>query len=264
VSSGQEEDGANTQSEGDHKATTANQSASNTASWAQKQHEPNPKQYSRCKCLQCANNLLFLLISPFYYPVRWFTKLQQIDKFTFIVAVFTVILAAATCIQVWAFIQSERAFVTIAAFNIEGGPLSSGKQVSITIRVINPGKGVGIVTDLRAILDIRDADKELPVEPEYGHADESVVPPIPSGAAIPRNFEFYIKGNPGGALTEKQVTEINSGHSFMRIYGYIEYTDDFWIVGNRRFGYCAIYNPKGTPSMPLFNVCIEKAYTYVK
>ena len=83
---------------------------------------------------------------------RWVPS--PITFFTAVLAFFTVVLAISTSIQVWAFIESERAFVNIDIVGVEGGRSRRGGQSycgSSTDRVSSLGqiaeRLLGIILD---------------------------------------------------------------------------------------------------------------------
>ena len=91
-------------------------------------------------------SMIFPALNWWPHPVRWFRSLDSTEKFTFVVAVFTAVLALATCVQVWAFIQSERAFLVVDNPRFRTGePTADRPDLIMTLK--NPGKKVAAVQE---------------------------------------------------------------------------------------------------------------------
>jgi hypothetical protein len=123
---------------------------------------------------------IMLLISLNLHPVIWFRKLSSMDKFTLFVALFTGIVALATLTQVWAFIQSERAYLLVTDANFLHGEPSAGRE-GFHLRLVmkNVGKHVAVITEFNTTPIFHVHAKKLPDTPQYmPQPITSVVPPI--------------------------------------------------------------------------------------
>jgi hypothetical protein len=75
----------------------------------------------------------------------WYGELSNIDKFTFIVAIFTGLLCIVAALQYLAFIHSERPFLTTSEILMDNGEPSTDRQFSAQIFFKNSGKHVAVV-----------------------------------------------------------------------------------------------------------------------
>ena len=101
-----------------------------------------------------------------YSPVRWFRSLTSIEKFTFVLAIFTVLLALVSCLQVWAFIQSERAFLFVLTPKFDGG-FAPHKPLVLLADIKNSGRSTGFINDFNVTLKVVASNDKLPREPKY-------------------------------------------------------------------------------------------------
>lgn len=178
-------------------------------------------------------------------PIRWWGSLVPIDKFTFVVAFFTGLLFIATSIQVWAFIQSERAFISLDSVTIN--KLEAGKPLVIQIVVKNSGKS----TATTAVV-FYNSDIQLPLHRKYG-PNKAELPPVISGGTI--TFRFF---NPD-PLTEDNIRALATGAIDFYVWGYIAFEDEFSIFGHRIVGFCVVHDRDSGIG---FETCHTKEYTY--
>jgi hypothetical protein len=111
----------------------------------------------------------------------WYGELSNIDKFTFIVAIFTGLLCIVAALQYLAFINSERPFLTTSEILMDNGEPSTDRQFSAQISLKNSGKHVAVVSELRGTLLYAITTPELPKYPEYHEVSQVVVSPISPG-----------------------------------------------------------------------------------
>jgi hypothetical protein len=93
----------------------------------------------------------------------------------------------------------------------------------------------------------------LPQKPVYKDEASFGVPrPIPADTTVPVN-----DGIPW-AFTQDQIDGIRAGKGRLSFYGYLKYSDLFWIFGARTTGYCFTYAPIDAQ----WSTCLEPDYTY--
>jgi hypothetical protein len=92
---------------------------------------------------------------------RWIPS--PITFFTAVLAIFTIVLAISTSVQVWAFIESERAFVTIDIVGVEGGKILEAQPVVLNLSVRNFGRESAFMEE--AVISYQLG--ALPREPRY-------------------------------------------------------------------------------------------------
>ena len=175
----------------------------------------------------------------FFGLVKWFYGLEPIEKFTAILCVIGVF-------QLLAFIQSERAFLSVANMK----PINQNSVATFPLRVGIKNGGKSTATGILKIY-IRPI---LPETPEYKDGSETPLPPITAGDVSTVFFDLPIPAN--------DIARIKSGDLPFYIFGTIEYSDEFY--GKRTTGFCYVFNPKSDPTDSLFNGCKQQKYTYAK
>lgn len=181
-------------------------------------------------------------------PISWFYRLGPIEKFT-----------AALCIlgafQVWAFIQSERAFVFPSNIAF-ADPLDSVLEVmplELRIEIENSGRSPARIRKLTIAVT-----HELPPEPEYTHGIDSAqfaFPPIPVNQKISQVIPFSI----WPTITARAVGD---GNKEFYAFGKIEYGDDYWLWLNRTSNFCFRYiADRADHSKSHFRTCTQPKYT---
>jgi hypothetical protein len=185
-------------------------------------------------------------------------------RWTRVVGVFTAVLAALGAIQCWAFIQSERAFIAPAAFRLTTDELKPNVPVVLNLEIKNSGKSTGFVKELNITTWFYEKSRSLPDEPKYLKGRDISPGPIVAGTAYKVRFEIGgLNSAPQLILTDADVGRIKDGRLRLFLVGFISYVDDFTIYGERRLGFCAVYNPDGDSSTR-FDSCPNKGYTYVR
>jgi hypothetical protein len=211
---------------------------------APQQHQNNSKP------LRYIDKAIGWAISPFV----WGYRLAPIEKFT-------AVLCLLGGFQIWAFIQSERAFVTPTELRFDG-PLVAGKEVQLVVALKNGGKGTGFITDGVSNAKFLAAGQNLPLKPAYVRAfPQSPGPVLPGGTMTMLIQPSGARGETRLTFQENDVAEIVSQKIKMYIFGFVTYDDDFsFLLGKKTTGYCFIYKPDST-ILPFYN-CPESAYTY--
>jgi hypothetical protein len=191
---------------------------------------------------------------------------QKLEKgmlrWTRVVGVFTSVLAIVGGIQAWAFIQSERAFLSLAAMQFDGVHLAAEKRVTILVDVKNSGRSTGFVTDFNITTTITPSATKLPKIPDYQQGPGIAVGPIVAAGtkkviANPRG----LNNAPTLILPQDVAASIKSKTLLVYIFGYISYTDEFTLFGPRKSGFCYLYIPdRGNES--IFDDCPYAEYTY--
>ena len=59
-------------------------------------------------------------------------------------------------------------------------------------------------------------------------------------------------GSEGMLIDAYNYSIINDGIASLDMFGYIDYTDDFSILGKRRVGFCEVYDPKNRLGLGAF------------
>ena len=178
-------------------------------------------------------------------------------RWTRIVGLFTASLAVVAGLQFWAFVQTERAFLSVVNLAIDGGLPGIGNQsVRVFFQIKNSGRSTGFPD--RSVLAMRFGP--LPSKPVYGVEPQLAALPVPvDGIAI--NHDMVILGGP---LSKADVEGVKAGTIRMSLFGYISYSDTFWFFGNRTTAFCFNYTPMPMPpGASQFDTCPERGYTYV-
>jgi hypothetical protein len=162
---------------------------------------------------------------------KWTRVVGRWTRGMVIVGVLTV---GVLSLQAWAFIQSERAYLIVDRFAFDGG-LTPDKQIALGYMIKNTGRSAAEITDtsvsIGAVLHGYDRLKEV---------NEN---PIPAGGESVQLYKsLKLDGSPN-ILSQSDIDEIKSGKIKFYVYGFIEYRDDFSILGKRKNFFCYIYLP---------------------
>jgi hypothetical protein len=177
-------------------------------------------------------------------------------RWTSAVGLFTGVLALLAALQLWAFVQSERAFLSVAGISIDGGllPKAGDPSYRVTMQVRNAGRNTAFVD--RLLLDeAYGPTQPMPQQPEYKDEPRlGVPPPIPADTTVPANDHMQ------RSYTQDEIDRIKAGTSRLSLFGYIKYTDELWLFGNKTTGFCFVYSSIDAQ----WTTCPERDYTYVK
>jgi hypothetical protein len=131
------------------------------------------------------------------------------------------------------------------------------------MRIKNSGKSTAFVEDILTNGKFLKATEKLPPKPEYvpdpdvrgGHI-------LAGGFADVRTEPRGLHGEAHLILSEADIAAIRDGSYKFYLFGYVSFGDDFSILGNRKNGYCAVFNPSAGSPATQFDRCSEGAYTY--
>ena len=180
---------------------------------------------------------------------------RSMVRWTRAVRLFTFALAVVAALQFWAFVQSERAFLSVAGVSIDGGlPKAGDPTPHVVMQIKNSGRNTAFVD--RVLLDeAYGLNGPLSQKPNYkDETDPGVPPPIPADTTVPRNNHLP------KTFTQDEIDAVKAGKNRLALFGYITYTDTFWLFGSRTTGFCYTYSP----DVSQLATCPERAYTYVK
>jgi hypothetical protein len=173
---------------------------------------------------------------------------QGMVRWTRVVGVFTGVLAVVGFVQAWAFIQSERAFVSVASMSYHA-PVAPEKIAVFDLQIRNSGRSTANIKH-----NIYTVSYSIGGTPNYpGETEVSLSPVVPGGF-----IQFQIKTP---TLADDAFNALG-GQSQFFIYGRIDYEDDFSIFGLKKSGWCFVFDPKGNPAVSQFNSCNNSKYTY--
>lgn len=181
--------------------------------------------------------------------------LEPIDRFTRLVAWFTGGLVLIGGLNVWAFIQSEKSFLSVK-FDPLG--LEAGKPIEIGLTIHNSGHSEAMVMNFITNLHL---NKTLPQVPDYRtNTDPIISPPIERDGTTKITFSPIV-GIQAVAASEDQVRALNSRQLNLYVFGFIRYKDAFTPFGST-VGFCAVYKPPHGSIPPTWETCQENSYTY--
>jgi hypothetical protein len=180
-----------------------------------------------------------------------------------LVALFTGLLVFIGFLQVWTFIHSDRAYLSVRGFTLKHGAISAGVPIIVLFDVRNTGRHPARVEDFRGELS-----GQLPRHPRQ--TDYEAPPSINVERFIPANDVFHSSmgvesGTPPPLIfRQSQINELNNGaHFYFR--GFVTYDDGYQIPilhPARIFWFCAVYDPHAVGDSPLFRYCANDEYQY--
>ncbi len=172
---------------------------------------------------------------------------------TAVIALFTVVMAAAIIFQLRATHRQERAWIAIESIDVPEElshyTLMFPMNIDLGYVFKNFGNTPAKLTDSRLIFRLVTSIDDLPSQPNYGPKQEYPRFPLDGGLMVP-NITFELRQafqGPDGtpALSNEDLTAIRSGAKALVSYGFIEYRDAFDKRHETRF--CHIYRVlKGT------------------
>jgi hypothetical protein len=178
---------------------------------------------------------------------------------TRVVGIFTAVLAAVAPFQYWAFVQSERAFLSVTSLAIDGDfPKPGDKLVRVFFQVKNSGKSAAYANYVTLSMALG----HLPDAPYYGNEQQRAHPPIAPEAIAPDRDDVILSR----PLTQADIDAVKAGTARLSFFGFMTYTDvfQFWPIFPRKtYGFCFTYSATPTGASP-FVTCPELAYTYQK
>src|SRR5262249_34841030 len=146
--------------------------------------------------------------------------------------------------QTWAFIQSERAILTIAGIKIQGDVLSSQNNLVLILDIRNGGRSSAFIDDLNVTSAVLNANTPMPASPNYLSGHFSATGPIAPGQT--RTSIQAVKDSDAPViLSNQQAESIQNGSVRFYVYGYIKFSDEFTVLGPKNVGFCSVYTPQG-------------------
>jgi hypothetical protein len=193
---------------------------------------------------------------------RFYRDYEPIEKFTFWLMLATLGLVAVGGLQVWSFVESERAALTINLTGIEGEKLAVGKPIVVQVSIENSGKGIAFFQD--GAVDTR-TSQLIPEKPQYLMGTFDVQGPIAAGATV--SGTVAVKNHLGNIaiLTQPVVDDLNGGAHTAFAYGYIRYNDGFSklpFFGSKAIYFCGRMVTNGGLAPVTFNGCGNPAYVH--
>jgi hypothetical protein len=136
---------------------------------------------------------------------------EPVALFTAVLTVFTGVLMLVGALQTWAFVVSERAFLTVGNFTMSIAP---DVPLAVIFALKNTGKSVGSIIDFNIAFS-----NSLAPKPDYAVPLSGLyIGPILPGADNP---QIYRPNNnaPLWKLTQTELNDIKSGKQQLFIYG---------------------------------------------
>lgn len=189
---------------------------------------------------------------------KTFRNPDRMVRFTWWVAAFTFCLACVGLIQAWAFIQSERAFLSVTGFQIEGG-LTANKPLAFLFGIKNSGRSAATISGL----DI--ATGSAVIWPPPDKLSSLAINAIPAGDV---QYEIYNPRFGSGApvvFPEPMFSLIQDGKSKIYVYGLIRFDDEFSIFWGREVSFCYLHIPqRSAPTNTMFGGCTHQELAQIK
>jgi hypothetical protein len=166
------------------------------------------------------------------------------------VAAFTAVLCLIGGFQVWAFIQSERAFLSISAANI----LSTGNDSPLIIGFELSNGGRSVAT---GHINFYSRMRSLPSTPDYSNPLIMAYSPVVAGGIDRPSINV--------PLPSSDIAEIRGGQQPFFIYGIIYFSDVFTFFGPKQVGFCLRFREiNAPPVVSFFGTCTESAYSFAR
>jgi hypothetical protein len=182
---------------------------------------------------------------------------DPIALFTAVLAIFTCILTIVGGIQAWAFIASERAFVSVTSLDLSRIANAADQPVEIPLVAVDSGRSSARVTAFNVTLM-----SSLPPKPQYIPISHFSIKPL----MVNTPEILLYRASPGPwlwKLSKAEIDKIENGEQKLFIFGYVKYRDDYSLWGDKETGFCFRYIPKPiTPNWHL-ETCDNEAYTFV-
>ncbi len=194
------------------------------------------------------------------YHKFWFKELAPEARFAGWVARLTLVLCIIGAVQTWAFLESERANLTIQNSGPFDFPQKPGVALVVSMAIQNAGKSTARVVENTTNFWLNDSP--LPEKPIYTSCNCAIPLAIVGGNAIHTIF-WPRSGDSRITLTPDQYARIKGGTLPIYIYGFITYRDAFsFLLGSRTLGFCMVYEPTNDATTGAFNSCSNLRYSY--
>lgn len=187
-------------------------------------------------------------------PWWLFWQKDRVAGFTAWIAIFTTIIALVGVFQAWAFVRSERAFLTVDSGDtgdVSAAEILAGHPFTVTLVVKNSGHSFAVVKYMDIYANVY---KTLPDKPLYGaHSAKRAQPIAGEGRWNSTTNSMNVSA--------KQVNELKAG-SKVYVFGRVIYSDEFSIWRTWTTGFCLILNQRGNPKTSVFDTCSSPKYTF--
>lgn len=190
----------------------------------------------------------------------WFVHEDPVARFTGWVAAFTFVLVIVAVIQSWAFIESERAYLSLTAVQVQGLKLLPGRPLGFTLDIYNGGRSEAFINDSNATVSF---DISLAEIPNYQFGRSAFKGPVPP-ATFKRATFVPKKDGQRLRIEKSMVDKIVAGEMKLWVFGWVEYSDGFTIWKDKRTGFCVFYSPQNDPSFGMFDDCGLPNYIYTR
>jgi hypothetical protein len=182
---------------------------------------------------------------------------EPVSLFTAVLALFILVLTLVGGIQAWAFIASERAFVSVSSVDFSQVGNSPDQPFEIPVTAVNSGRSTARVTGFNITVIMN----SLPSKPQYIPISYFSIKPLMVNS--PEILLYRARPGPWPwKLSKAEIDKIESGEQKLFIFGFVKYRDDYSLWGDKETGFCFLYIPKPiTPNWHL-ETCENSEYTY--
>jgi hypothetical protein len=191
--------------------------------------------------------------------LEWLQQRQAGRHRVGVLEVFTAILAISTCVQVWAFIQSERAFIAVANFEIIGTLLVPDAPIRFAVAFHNSGRATAFINDANLTYTI--TNEAMPQTPQYQPGAGAFKGPVIAGGSVRATTDTQASGR---NISAAFINGIQNGSHKLFVFGYVRFSDDFSLFESRVIGFCQLYNPRAASTIDAFEGCGLDNYVYAR
>lgn len=175
-------------------------------------------------------------------------------RWTRVVGIFTAVLAFVGIVQAWAFINSERAFVTLDTLQID-----TAKFLPAVAKFKNVGKENAYISGANVTEWVGTV---LPTNPAYTNFVMGAGSIIGPGGV--NSLILKASADTSKFMTPQKIAAIQTQKLSLWVFGYIRFRDDYSIWGDRIVGFCSRYVPNAPTPEAVFDSCASSAYVYQK
>jgi hypothetical protein len=178
------------------------------------------------------------------------------------VAVFTLLLVIVGAFQVWVYMVTERAYLSLSAIGMDSPP-TADKPIVLRLQVKNSGRTTAFVVDANVTVFAVAPNEQLPEKPRYtaGGRVSAIFGPIVAGDTFFGTVRPQTRDHHPFTWTAPWL----AAGTRMYVFGFVKYDDGFGLLrlGTTRItGFCARYDPVEYPAMGTFATCEEQNYRY--
>jgi hypothetical protein len=183
---------------------------------------------------------------------------EPVALFTAVLALFTIVLTVVGGIQAWAFIASERAFVSITSPDLSRIATAPDQPFEIPLVAVDSGRSTARVTAFNVTLMT-----SLPAKPQYVPISHFSIKPLMVNT--PEILLYRAKPGPWlWKLSKPEIDKIENGDQQLFVFGYVKYRDDYSLWGDKETGFCFLYIPKPIAPNWHYETCDNEGYTYIR